>query len=200
MGRLEVNHTGKIFTTVSSIFSSVSPPFKQHTWYTTRKTSIKSVPQSVWNVLFIFLPETNYYPSNGKDILTFADLDTPHLGGVVLCDGPNEMLFIHIASFTKNDKKYDLFYTYDFIHEKLMKDIDYFIYEPFMWKVTSGPSHTLYIVSWNTAISLHFIFCMWDYMYEIYPSFWVFFHIWVYMCEKHRLYSIRFFIYEKMYV
>ena len=38
------------------------------------------------------------------------------------CNGPNVMLFIHITSFMKYDEEYGLFYVYDFINEKRMKN------------------------------------------------------------------------------
>ncbi len=43
---------------------------------------------------------------------------------VFKCDGPKVTLFIHITSFTKNDEKYGSFYIYDYIYEKLTKNMD----------------------------------------------------------------------------
>ncbi len=51
------------------------------------------------------------------------------------CDGPNVMLFIHIASYTKNDKNYG-----SFIHEKLTKIWIISYMKLHMKSVTSGPS------------------------------------------------------------
>ena len=73
--------------------------------------------------------------------------------GSSTCDGPNVTLFIHIASFTKNDEKYDLFYTYDFIHEKLTKKWIISYMKLHLKRVTSGPSHFIYIISYMKNVT-----------------------------------------------